>query len=627
MTRPGADCRRRGCCAPGSRATAFSASSRCGPTHSAPSSSRSIIRAPATCRRAGGSSAGTEWRELVEPHRLAFVVSTLERLVERLEAISGRALDRDALRERLELVNQQEEIFDAVRRLIATAPECPVRMTEQITNVMATQWVRGSEWALAHARAFHDEVQQRVDAGVAACPGERARLMWVGAGLWHDTGFYTAFEASHRAVFVWSMYLAFGPDGYIRYGLDDPMAALASRTASFNEYLHNPPWAAEWIVHQAREHRIDGALVLRPRSMKPAAHRAPVHRACARGRGHPGAADRGRRRRCARVGCGRRARRRPLVSRDAGARSDDDRSAARASANWLLPFAATLVAMFALQLSNLGFSPLLPSIQQEFGMSYTQLGLFTGMYGLLAMLLSVPAGVSAKRFGEKRVLGLGLLGVAAGSVLLGEAWSFGSAIAFRGLTIFGYRFAFVSVLIAVALTAPPSLRGRTMGVLGATSALASVVGAPLGGMLVGEFGWRLAILGYAAMAVLGATVFWLFYRPTADDPNERRGHAVHGAASRSAFRSPVVWMLALIVGLGGFGQFTVTYFVPSVADALYGLDATAAGVIISTGYLTAIVVNLGVGLLADRFNKLVVLGLRVHHAGRRVRVDGRREPC
>ena len=272
---------------------------------------------------------------------------------------------------------------------------------------------------------------------------------------------------------------------------------------------------------------------------------------------------------------------------------------------WLLPFGATLVAMFALQLSNLGFSPLLPSIQREFGMSFTQLGLFTGLYGLLAMLLSVPAGVGARRFGEKRVLAIGLLGVAAGSVLLGQAWSFETALTFRGLTIFGYRFAFVSVLIAVALTAPPSLRGRTMGVLGATSALASVVGAPLGGVLVGEFGWRLAILGYAAMAVLGATVFWLFYRPMSGDP--RGAQSVHGAASRSAFLSPVVWMLALVVGLGGFGQFTVTYFVPSVADALYGLDATAAGVIISTGYLTAIVVNLGVGMLADRFNKLIVL--------------------
>jgi predicted MFS family arabinose efflux permease len=276
------------------------------------------------------------------------------------------------------------------------------------------------------------------------------------------------------------------------------------------------------------------------------------------------------------------------------------------SAGWLLPFGATLIAMFALQLSNLGFSPLLPSIQQDFGMSYTQLGLFTGLYGLLAMLLSVPAGVSARRFGEKRVLGIGLLGVAAGSVLLGEAWSFESALTFRGLTIFGYRFAFVSVLIAVALTAPASLRGRTMGVLGATSALASVIGAPLGGVLVGEFGWRIAILGYAAMAVLGATVFSLFYRPTSGDTPDVHAQPAHG--SRSAFLSPVVWMLALIVGLGGFGQFTVTYFVPSVANALYGLDARAAGLIISTGYLTAIVVNLGVGWLADRVNKLIVLG-------------------
>lgn len=281
---------------------------------------------------------------------------------------------------------------------------------------------------------------------------------------------------------------------------------------------------------------------------------------------------------------------------------------APASAPWLLPFGVTLVAMFALQLSNLGFSPLLPSIQQEFGMNYKQLGLFTGLYGLLALALSVPAGASAKRFGEKRVLGLGLLGVAAGSLLLGQAWSFESALAFRGLTIFGYRFAFVCVLIAVALTAPPSLRGRTMGVLGATSALSSVIGAPLGGAIVDELGWRVAILGYAAMALLGVAAFSLFYRPAAgEDAKDAGTHGV-GSSRRSAFLSPVVWILALIVGMGGFGQFTVTYFVPSVANALYGLDARSAGIIISTGYMTAIIVNLIVGMLVDRFNKLAVLG-------------------
>lgn len=211
------------------------------------------------------------WRELVEPHRLEFVADSLRELIARLEKLSGRRLEPGALAERLDRVNRQEEIFDATRQLIAAAPEAPVRMTEQITNVMATQWVRGSDWALAHASRFHEEVRQRVERGDAACPGERIRLMWIGAGLWHDTSFYSAFEESHGAVFVWSMYLAFGPDGYIRYGLEDPVAALASRTASFNEYLHNPPWAAEWIVEQARAHRIDAALVLHPASMKASA--------------------------------------------------------------------------------------------------------------------------------------------------------------------------------------------------------------------------------------------------------------------------------------------------------------------------------------------------------------------
>ena len=68
-----------------------------------------------------------------------------------------------------------------------------------------------------------------------------------------------------------------------------------------------------------------------------------------------------------------------------------------ARALWVLPFGVTLVAMFALQLSNLGFSPLLPSIQRDVGMSFTQLGLFTGLSGLLAVLLSVPSGINARR--------------------------------------------------------------------------------------------------------------------------------------------------------------------------------------------------------------------------------------
>ena len=80
--------------------------------------------------------------------------------------------------------------------------------------------------------------------------------------------------------------------------------------------------------------------------------------------------------------------------------------------------------MMAIQMSSLGFSPLLPAIQKDFGLSYSQIGLFTGLYGLVAMAVSVPAGILAKRVGEKLALTGGLLGVALGLLLLSQASSY-----------------------------------------------------------------------------------------------------------------------------------------------------------------------------------------------------------
>ncbi len=96
----------------------------------------------------------------------------------------------------------------------------------------------------------------------------------------------------------------------------------------------------------------------------------------------------------------------------------------RESKKWIVPFVATLFGMMALQISSLGFAPLLPHIQKAFGMSYSQIGLFTGIYGLLAFILSVPAGLAAKYLGEKRVLIAGLVVVALGLGALSVARSF-----------------------------------------------------------------------------------------------------------------------------------------------------------------------------------------------------------
>src|SRR5580658_5830497 len=218
-----------------------------------------------------------------------------------------------------------------------------------------------------------------------------------------------------------------------------------------------------------------------------------------------------------------------------------------ASRPWLAPYVATLLAMLALQMSNLGFSPLLPSIRDAFHMSFAQMGLFAGMYGLLSVLWSVPAGLLAKRFGEKVILAAGLVTVAAGLGTLSLAPSFVTAFGARAVWLSGYRFSFVCVMVAVALTCPPSVRGASMGILGAISALASVIGAPLGGVIGRDFGWRNGILAYAGVALAGALVFIIFYR--GNPQVEER--STHGALSASAFRSPLLWSLALLSGLAG----------------------------------------------------------------------------
>jgi hypothetical protein len=131
-------------------------------------------------------------------------------------------------------------------------------------NTMIPQWHRGSDWAVAHAKKFRDEVLERIDAGLGASSNEKLRLMWIGAGVWHDPGFYQALEERLGAVFVWSMYMPFAGPAYIRDLQGRPMEALASRVASMNETLHLPPWMSSWMVSEAERCGIDAAVILLP---------------------------------------------------------------------------------------------------------------------------------------------------------------------------------------------------------------------------------------------------------------------------------------------------------------------------------------------------------------------------
>lgn len=206
----------------------------------------------------------SEWEDVYQSDRIALMVTEMRDLIDLLEQRTGRKFDSDKFHYLMERINEQEGYIWEAAQAIGKARPCPVSIAEQMPNTMIPQWHRGSDWAVAHAKKFRDEVMERIEKGLGASSNEKLRLMWIGAGVWHDPGFYQALEDTLGAVFVWSMYMPFAGPAYRRELKGDPMAALASRVASMNEVLHLPPWMNNWMVSEAERCGIDAAVLLLP---------------------------------------------------------------------------------------------------------------------------------------------------------------------------------------------------------------------------------------------------------------------------------------------------------------------------------------------------------------------------
>jgi hypothetical protein len=204
------------------------------------------------------------WEEVYDADRIDLLATEMRQLIGLLERKTGRRFEPERLERLMDRINEQELLLAEAAAIAGVARPCPVPINDQMTNTMISQWHRGSPWAVGHARRFLAEIRDRVSAGPERATDERLRLMWIGAGLWHDTSFYDALAARLGAVFVWSMYLPFAGAQYIRDLKGRPLEALASRICSMNEVLHLPPWMTEWLVSEAGRCGIDAAVVLVP---------------------------------------------------------------------------------------------------------------------------------------------------------------------------------------------------------------------------------------------------------------------------------------------------------------------------------------------------------------------------
>ncbi|MBI5444521.1 MAG: 2-hydroxyacyl-CoA dehydratase, partial [Deltaproteobacteria bacterium] len=201
-----------------------------------------------------------------EEWRLDYAVRETEGMIGFLETVTGKSLSLAKLREVVERSNEQFDYIGRAMDLSAHVP-APVAAGDLMANLISTQFFRGHEFGLAQARRLYAELRDRVERGVAACPNERIRLMYMFVPNWFSPGFFNAFEDDYGAVFVWMGYLNIIPRQLIRRNVSDPLRALAARYVHYTEF-GAPPFWPEMVAYDAKKFRIDGVVYQTAESCK-----------------------------------------------------------------------------------------------------------------------------------------------------------------------------------------------------------------------------------------------------------------------------------------------------------------------------------------------------------------------
>jgi hypothetical protein len=112
--------------------------------------------------------------------QVEFVTGELLRVAEALEGLAGAKLDDDKLRAGIEAANQVRAQLRKLRKLVFTAPLCPMPALEMlIAEMLAIHFCSDREESLRVLTNLVAEASGRVDRGVGFFGPDAARLFWV----------------------------------------------------------------------------------------------------------------------------------------------------------------------------------------------------------------------------------------------------------------------------------------------------------------------------------------------------------------------------------------------------------------------------------------------------------------
>jgi MFS transporter, ACS family, tartrate transporter len=286
---------------------------------------------------------------------------------------------------------------------------------------------------------------------------------------------------------------------------------------------------------------------------------------------------------------------------------------------------------------NIGFAAL--TMNQDLGLSATAYGLGAGLFFLTYFIFELPSNLALERFGARRwiariMLTWGLLSGAMAFVQ-GET-SYYILRLLLGAAEAGF---FPGVIFFLSLWVPASQRGAILATFMVGNPVASVVGAPLSGLLMqldgmgGLKGWQWMFMIEAIPALVLAWVVLRILRDHPDDAEwlsaeertclkarlaadiaQNRHHLEHPTILQ-LMCSPLVVSLAIVYfGMTGF-IYGLAFFMPQIVRQ-FGLTIVETGFVSAIPFVVGALGSIWWGWHSDRrgerrLHLLVPLGLAI----------------
>ena len=246
-------------------------------------------------------------------------------------------------------------------------------------------------------------------------------------------------------------------------------------------------------------------------------------------------------------------------------------------------------------------------IQQELGLTDTQLGLLAGTPILTGSLVRILLGIWTDQVGGRVMYVITMLLAAVATVLLSYATTYEMMLlAALGLGLAGGSFA-----VGVAYVSkwyPPEQQGTALGIFGAGNIGAAVTKFVAPFVMV-AMGWQWVALIWAAALAITAIVFWF---TTEDDPElrQRRATGVRAPSMREQLeplKNIQVWRFSLYYFFV-FGAFVaLSLWLPRYLTGVYQLDIQTAGMLAAAYSVPASLFRIYGGHLSDRYGARAVM--------------------